>query len=71
MSQIHALLTGKRIEYVATNGNILLVRCTDGFELQVAWVDDNGAPIKGKPVAQFVGTNIRARPVEHRREVGI
>lgn len=74
--QIHGQLKGKTVEYVATNGHILVVRCEDGRELQIAWVDDNGTPIMGKPMLRFCGTNIitrlqRVKEIEHRVEVGV
>lgn len=59
---IHHTLTGQIIDYVATNGTILLLRTTTGKELQVAWVDDNGNPIKGKPAIRFSGTHVLALP---------
>lgn len=67
-------LRGKQVEYVATNGHMLVIRCTDGRELQIQWVDDNGNPIKGKPVLRRAGLNIITRQVkeiEHRSEVGL
>lgn len=33
-----------------TNGHILQIRTSDGAEIDLCWVDDNGRAIKGKPV---------------------
>lgn len=59
--EIHRALAGRQVEYVATNGSILVIRCQDGRELQVAWVDDNGHAIKGRPVLRFCGTHVHAK----------
>jgi len=71
--QVHAQLKGREVEYVATNGHLLVIRCTDGRELQVEWVNDNGEPIRGKPVLRFAGVNViaRVKEIDHRREVGL
>lgn len=58
---ITKLLKDKSVEYVATNGHILVIRCTDGTELRVAWVDDNGIAVDGTPVLRFAGKHIIAR----------
>lgn len=57
---ITRLLRGKTIAYIATNGHVLSIRCSDNSEINVAWVDDNGLPIMGKPVAQSRGGRLRA-----------
>ena len=58
-TSIHHQISGRRVHYVATNGNILLIKMEDGRELQVAWVDDNGNPIKGKPAIRACGLNVQ------------
>lgn len=73
---IHRALKGARIEYCATNGHLLVIRCEDGKEVRVAWVDDNGQPMSGTPVLQFLGSNIIAKPkgqsfIQHRHEAGL
>jgi len=72
--QLTKEMQGKRVESVLTNGHLLCIRCTDGFEIQVQWVDDSGNPIKGKPVARAVGLHIiarGAREIKHRSEAGL
>lgn len=67
-------LAGRQVECALTNGNMLCIRCTDGRELQIQWVDDNGNPLKGKPLLRMAGTHIiarGAREILHRREVGL
>lgn len=59
--KIHRHLSGKRIEYVARNGELLVIRCTDGSEVRVKWVDVNGNAIKGEPAMAFLGLNIHAK----------
>jgi hypothetical protein len=67
-------LHGRQVECVLTNGHMLCIRCTDGRELQVQWIDDNGNPMKGKPVLRMAGVHIIARGAQeilHRREAGL
>jgi hypothetical protein len=67
-------LKGRKVECVLTNGSMLAIRCADGKELQIQWVDDNGQPINGKPVLRMAGTHIIARSAHeilHRNEVGL
>ena len=61
---IHMRLRGKVIADVLTNGHVLQIRTTDGAELNVAWVDDNGDPIKGKPTVAQHGVRLQARGVQ-------
>lgn len=42
-----------------SNGILLLIRMTDGSEISVAWVDDNGKAIKGKPVISDKGFRLK------------
>jgi hypothetical protein len=53
-------LQGKRVAQVMSNGHILSIRCDDGSEFNVAWVDDNGQAIKGRPVVQSRGGRLQA-----------
>lgn len=74
--QLTQLLRGHQIEHLSTNGNVLVIRCTDGREVQVAWVDDSGRPLKGTPIALFAGTNIRAKlgkfpEIQHHLQAGL
>lgn len=58
---ITARLRGKTVAAVLTNGHVLQIRTTDGAELCVAWLDDNGTPLKGKPSASQSGVRLLAR----------
>jgi hypothetical protein len=53
-------LRGKTVAEVRTNGHALSIRAHDGTFLDVAWVDDNGNPIMGKPVVQAHGVRLQA-----------
>lgn len=57
-------LRGKRVAHVATNGHVLSIRMEDGSEVNVAWVNDNGIPIKGKPVVESHGARLIARGMQ-------
>ncbi len=75
--QLTTQLAGRKIVEVWRNGVSLVIRCEDGFELQVGWKDpDTGNPVNGEPVIVFAGKRIRQAPrtfvqVPHRREVGL
>ena len=58
-----AKLHGREVEGVYTNGSQLLIRTADGSEILVAWVDDNGVPIKGKPVVSQSGYRLLAQGI--------
>ena len=58
---LHNMLSGQEIDYVVTNGTCLVIRTTTGKEVHVAWVNDNGEPISGKPAIRFAGVNIHAK----------
>lgn len=64
MSGLTARLVGKRVEGVFANGSQLLIRCDDGSEVIVAWVDNNGRPIKGSPAIAQVGARLIARGLQ-------
>lgn len=57
---IHNRIAGKTVAAVLTNGHILQIRCHDGSEINIVWLDDNGVPMKGKPVAAQCGVRIVA-----------
>lgn len=59
------LLRGKVLEHVTTNGHVLRVTATDPrtgakTEIDLMWVDGEGRPIKGKPVALNTGYRLLA-----------
>ncbi len=56
---IHKRLAGKRIAEVLHNGTVLNIRTHDGDEVLIAWVDDNGRPLKGRPVVAQSGARIQ------------
>lgn len=64
MSNITTRLYGKGVESVTTNGHLLKIRCLDGSEYTIAWLDDNGVPIKGKPVLSQSGVRMIARGLQ-------
>lgn len=55
---IHKRLAGKRIAEVLHNGTVLNIRTHDGEDVMIAWVDDNGCPLKGRPVVAQSGARI-------------
>ncbi|MEY5101240.1 MAG: hypothetical protein RJA36_3959 [Pseudomonadota bacterium] len=55
---------GKTVADVLTNGHELRIACTDGSEVSVVWLDDNGAPLKGKPAIVQHGARLLARGVD-------
>lgn len=60
---ITRLLRGKRVARVATNGYMLRVTCDDNTEIDIAWVDGNGAPLKGRPMVGNYGHRLQANGV--------
>lgn len=58
--QITQRLLGKQIAEVMTNGHVLSIRTADGSHVDIAWVDDNGKPIKGQPVLRSRGIILKA-----------
>ena len=60
MSALTQRLLNKRVAAVLSNGNVLQIRCTDGSEIDVAWLDDHGLPIKGKPALYTAGARLIA-----------
>lgn len=53
-------LRGNVVAEVCTNGHVLSIRLANGAEINVAWVDDNGQAIKGRPVVQSRGLRMKA-----------
>lgn len=61
MSQLTTRLLGKRVAAVLTNGHILSIRTHDGTELEIAWLDDNGVPVRGRPALFKAGVRLNSR----------
>ena len=61
MPDISMRMAGKTIELIMKSNERLLIRCEDGTEMQIAWVDDNGKPVKGHPVIKWFGRHVRAK----------
>lgn len=53
-------LRGKTVADVLTNGHVLRLCATDGTEVEIVWLDDNGAPLKGKPAVMKHGVRLTA-----------
>lgn len=53
-------LRGHQVAAVMTNGHVLSIRTESGAEINIAWVDENGVAIKGRPVIQSRGVRLRA-----------
>jgi hypothetical protein len=82
--QLTAQLAGRRIVEVWKNGVSIVIRCEDGYEIQIGWKNpQTGAPVNGEPVVVFAGKRVQARgaiitqgpgrvtEIPHRREVGL
>lgn len=54
----------KKLREAMTNGIELVLVMDDGSEAHVMWVDDNGTPIKGKPILWSTGVRMKARGVQ-------
>ena len=61
---ITARLRGKTIAAVTTNGYQLRITCADGSEMDVAWVDDNARPIRGRPMVGNFGVRLAAAGIK-------
>jgi len=58
--QLTTQLAGRKVLGVWRNGVSLVIRCEDGYELQVGWKDaETAKPVKGEPVIVFAGKRIR------------
>lgn len=60
MSHLTQRLRGKKVAAVLSNGNVLQIRCEDGSEIDVAWLDDRGLPIRGRPALYTSGARLLA-----------
>lgn len=60
---ITRLLRGKRIAAVTTNGSLIRVTCEDMTEIDIAWVDDDGRQIKGRPMIGNFGVRLHAQGI--------
>ena len=60
MTDLTRQLQGREIAAVLCNGTVVLIQTTDGREIAIKWVDDNGAAIKGKPVIGQKGFRVNA-----------
>lgn len=61
---ITARLRGKRIAAVTTNGSLIRMTMEDGSEMDIAWVDDNGRPLKGRPMIGNYGVRLQAAGIK-------
>ncbi len=59
--QLSLLLAGKTIGDVWTDGRVLNIRTLDGYEVDIAWVDEDGKPANGRPAFSFAGKRVRAK----------
>lgn len=75
-------LAGKVVREVWRNGTTLVIRCEDGYEMQIGWTNpDTGAPVNGQPIVLRAGKHIIVGPtglkpgklveIPHRREAGL
>lgn len=55
-------LKGKEVAYVATQGDVLLIFTNDGDEIAIAWVDEQGVSMKGRPIIRRRGKRLFANP---------
>jgi len=55
------LLAGHVVKEVLKNNEVLIIKVENGDEIRVAWVDENGKPVKGTPAIAFYGRNIVPR----------
>lgn len=57
-------LRGKRIASITTNGTLLRLTMEDNSEMDIAWVDDNGRPIKGRPMVKDFGVRLHGHGIK-------
>jgi len=60
---ITSRIVGKRVAAVLSNGHVLQIRTECGAELSLVWLDDNGVPLKGRPVIAESGVRLQARGI--------
>jgi hypothetical protein len=56
-------LRGKRIAHVTTNGHVLRITTEDNCDIEIAWLGDNGAILKGKPSVFSHGPRLIAKGI--------
>jgi hypothetical protein len=56
-------LRGREVAAVICNGHIVVIKCHDGREIRVAWLDENGETVKGTPVLEGHGFRLRAEGI--------
>lgn len=61
---ITSRLRGRTVAEISTNGRLLVIRTQCGSELTIAWLDDEGVPIKGKPAVAQSGVRLLARGIQ-------
>jgi hypothetical protein len=54
-------LRGRRVAACHANGTVLALVLEDGSQVHVAWVDENGRRVAGRPVLQLSGGYLNAR----------
>jgi hypothetical protein len=76
--EITRQLAGRKVRAVGKYNDALVIMCDDGYEVQVAWVDENGKPVKGQPMVMFAGKKVVANlfksttiDLQHQREQGL
>lgn len=60
---ITSRIVGKRVAAVLSNGHVLQIRTACGAEMSLVWLDDNGRPLKGRPVIAESGVRLQARGI--------
>ncbi len=55
------LMSGKVHGEVWTNGHMLVIELQDGHCIEVAWVNNEGKPVDGRPAINFAGKKVRPR----------
>lgn len=59
MTDLTRQLQGREIAAVLCNGTTVVIQTHCGAEIAIKWVDDNGRPIRGKPVIGSKGFRLR------------
>ena len=70
---ITSRLRGQVIEALWSNGTVLSIQVAGGGVAHIAWLDDKGEPLKGRPVLVRHGVLLRAegmRDIISAREAG-
>jgi hypothetical protein len=61
MTDLNRQLKGREVAQVLCNGSVLMIRTTDGLEVPIVWVNDNGELLTGRPVLGRLGRRIICR----------